>query len=90
VLQESLNNVSRHSEASNVTVRLVREAGAIELEVSDDGVGFDADQADAERGFGVAGMQERASLVGGRLSISSRPGSGTKVSLHLPVAGAPS
>jgi PAS domain S-box-containing protein len=90
VLQESLNNVSRHSEASNVTVRLVREAGAIELEVSDDGVGFDADQAEAERGFGVAGMQERASLVGGRLSISSRPGSGTKVSLHLPVAGAPS
>ncbi len=89
VLQESLNNVGRHSQASNVKVRLVREGGAIELEVTDDGIGFDPEQVDAGRGFGVAGMQERAGLVGGRLSISSQPGSGTKVSLRLLVASAP-
>jgi len=85
VLQESLNNVGRHSQASNVTVQLVREAGSVELEVTDDGIGFDPEQVDAGRGFGLAGMQERAGLVGGRLSISSQPGTGTKVSLHLPV-----
>ena len=89
VLQESLNNVGRHSQASHVTVRLVREPGSIELEVSDDGIGFDPDQVDGERGFGVAGMQERAGLVGGRLTISSQPGSGTRVSLHLPVISTP-
>jgi len=80
-----LNNVGRHSQASNVTVQLVREAGSVELEVTDDGIGFDPEQVDAGRGFGLAGMQERAGLVGGRLSISSQPGTGTKVSLHLPV-----
>jgi two-component system, NarL family, sensor histidine kinase UhpB len=81
--QEALSNAARHSGASRVEVRLQRRDGdGVELEVADDGRGFAFDEA--ERGLGIAGMRERALLVGGELTIESRPGDGTTVRLTLP------
>jgi len=83
VAQEALSNAARHSGASHIGVTLRRrEDGGVELEAADDGRGFAFDEA--ERGLGIAGMRERALLVGGELSIESRPGHGTTVHLTVP------
>lgn len=83
VAQEALSNAARHSGASRVDVSLRRRAaGGVELEAADDGRGFAFDEA--ERGLGIAGMRERALLVGGKLTIESRPGHGTTVRLVVP------
>jgi len=81
VAQEALTNVVRHAHARHVEVALRRVGDHIRLEVSDDGRGA----AQIEPGAGVAGMQERARLVGGELSIDSAPGRGTTVVLTVPV-----
>jgi two-component system, NarL family, sensor histidine kinase UhpB len=83
VAQEALSNAARHSGAEHVEVRLRRDdGGGVALDVSDDGRGFAFD--DSERGLGIAGMRERALLVGGELTIESRPEHGTTVHLSLP------
>ncbi|MCF8095498.1 MAG: hypothetical protein K9J79_09095 [Desulfobacteraceae bacterium] len=82
LLQESLNNIGRHSGAGNVRVFLLTENGRIRFEVADDGKGFDpqtAAAAQAESGFGIAGMRERAELSGGQLHIRTGRGSGTSI-----------
>jgi two-component system, NarL family, sensor histidine kinase UhpB len=82
VAQEALTNASRHADASRVEVDLRRAAGTVELTVADDGRGFAFEQS--EGGLGIAGMRERALLVGGELTIESRPGQGTTVRLAVP------
>jgi two-component system sensor histidine kinase UhpB len=83
VAQEALANAARHSGAKHLNARLARRPDAgVELEVTDDGRGFAFD--DAEHGLGIAGMRERALLVGGELTIESRPGHGTTVRLTVP------
>jgi two-component system sensor histidine kinase UhpB len=83
VAQEALSNALRHASADNVRVALVRENGAVELRVGDDGRGFTFEQA--AQGLGIAGMRERALLVGGDLRVESRPELGTRVSLRVPI-----
>ena len=89
VAQEALSNAARHSGAETVRIRLLREqsrSGAgdrVELTVGDDGSGFTFDQA--ARGLGIAGMRERALLVGGDVQVESRPSVGTRVSLRVPL-----
>jgi two-component system, NarL family, sensor histidine kinase UhpB len=82
VAQEALANATRHSAAAAVRVRLRRRDDDVELTVADDGRGFAFDEA--EGGLGIAGMRERALLVGGELTIESRPGHGTTVRLTVP------
>jgi two-component system sensor histidine kinase UhpB len=83
VAQEALSNAARHSGAKRVEVRLRRsESGGVGLEVSDDGCGFAFDES--QRGLGIGGMRERTLLVGGELTIESRPGHGTTVRLTVP------
>lgn len=82
VAQEALSNAARHSDAARIAVKLRRSEGGAELEVADDGRGFAFEQS--ERGLGIAGMRERALLVGGELTIESRPGQGTTVRLNVP------
>jgi len=83
VAQEALANATRHSGAGRVTVTLRRrQDGGVELEVADDGRGFAFDES--EGGLGIAGMRERALLIGGGLTIESRPGAGTTVHLSVP------
>jgi len=86
IAREALNNALKHSKAPRVSVRLRFAAGGTELEVSDDGGGFDS-AGDRPGGFGIPGMKERASRVGGALSIDSAPGKGTKVTVLVPGYG---
>jgi two-component system sensor histidine kinase UhpB len=83
VAQEALSNAARHSGATHVNVTLRRrQDGGVELEVTDDGRGFAFDES--EGGLGIAGMRERALLIGGELTIESRPDRGTTVRLTVP------
>jgi two-component system sensor histidine kinase UhpB len=83
VAQEALSNATQHSEAEQIYVQLSRDAEGIELEVTDDGRGFTFEEA--TRGLGLGGMRERALLVGGELSVESRPENGTSVRLLVPI-----
>ena len=82
VLQEALNNVSRHSGTSDAWVRLRFSPDALELEVEDHGKGFAREKS--QRGIGLVAMRERAELIGGTLVISPHPQGGTKVCLQIP------
>jgi two-component system sensor histidine kinase UhpB len=83
VAQEALSNAMRHSEASRLSVALRRrDVGGVSLDVADDGRGFAFDES--EGGLGIAGMRERALLIGGELTIESRPGHGTTIHLVVP------
>jgi len=82
VLQEALNNVSRHSGARDAWVRLKYLANSLELEVEDHGSGFVAEKM--QRGIGLVAMRERAELIGGTLAVSPRPEGGTQVRLEIP------
>src|SRR5216684_1230921 len=82
VLQEALNNVSRHSGAKEAWVRLTFLSNALALEVQDHGKGF-SPQA-AHQGIGLVGMRERAELIGATLELLQRDGGGTVVKLSVP------
>jgi len=82
VAQEALSNAARHSNAKRIAVTLRRSGNGVELAVADDGDGFAFEQS--QRGLGIGGMRERALLVGGELTIESRPGQGTTVGLSIP------
>lgn len=83
VAQEAVANVVKHANAKKLTVKLEFVEGGATLSVSDDGIGFDAEQIDKTSHFGLAGMQERAQLVGGELNIVSKPGLGTTIKLTV-------
>ncbi len=83
VAQEALSNAAQHSGAERVEVKLAREGDRVELTVGDDGSGFTFDQA--ARGLGIAGMRERALLVGGDMQVTSSLDSGTRVRLTVPL-----
>jgi signal transduction histidine kinase len=88
VTGEALRNVVRHATASRATVSLARRAGRACLEIADDGRGFDTATAAAcprEGHFGLAGMRERTALAGGEFEVTSRPGTGTRVRLTIPL-----
>jgi len=85
VAQEALQNALRHSGAAVVGVSLRAENGAVVLEVTDDGLGFDvAATRKTSRRLGLSSMRARAREAGGRLSVTSAPGSGTTVRLEVP------
>jgi len=83
VVQEALTNVARHADASHATVSLVAGDGRLRAEVADDGVGFEP-PGERPASLGLAGMVERASLVGGDVEIASTP-AGTTVALEVPL-----
>ena len=85
IVQESLTNVVKHARASHVSISLGRKRGAVTVVVEDDGVGFDPGRA-REEGLGLIGMRERVALVGGKLTIESRPGAGTTFVAEVPVS----
>jgi signal transduction histidine kinase len=82
VLQEALNNVSRHSGARDAWVRLKYTGNSLELEVEDHGSGFVAEKM--QRGIGLVAMRERAELIGGTLAITPGAQGGTQVRLQIP------
>ena len=82
VVCEALANVVKHAQASAVTVSLARVNGTLVVEVADDGVGG----ADATRGSGLRGLNDRVEARGGRLRVTSAPGEGTCIVGELPCA----
>ncbi len=91
IVQEALSNVKRHSEARSVRVRIEFGEGAVKAVVSDDGKGFKAPRRlsdlASEKRLGLAGMEERAKMLGGRVSLESVPGGGTTVGVRIPYSG---
>lgn len=92
IAQEGLTNVARHGQATNVTVDLTFSDEALQLIVCDDGRGFDPQaalrpQVGQRPAWGLLGMQERASLVGGHFEINSQRGRGTTIQATIPLLG---
>lgn len=86
IVQEALTNVARHSMATRVRVRMDASDTWLEVEVSDNGIGFESRQEPNDGTLGIVGMRERVRSVRGRFEISSRPGEGTRVSAKLPLS----
>ncbi len=84
LVQEALNNVSKHSMARRAELTVRARRGSIEIEITDNGVGFEPNLV--REGFGLVGMRERVALLGGSLDISSTRGSGTRVQAEIPLA----
>ncbi|MBO0776343.1 MAG: GAF domain-containing sensor histidine kinase, partial [Actinobacteria bacterium] len=85
IAQEALQNVVKHAHASQAEVELHCDASSVQLRVTDDGRGFDvAAQPGGDACYGLRSMAERAELIGGRLSVTSRPGIGTTVTATVP------
>jgi signal transduction histidine kinase len=89
IVQESLNNIIKHAEASHVFVNIVNRKTHIALNIEDNGVGFNYGDLDSlkESGIpslGVMIMKERAAMVGGELHVESKPGKGTTIIAEIP------
>lgn len=86
IVQEALNNAVRHSRAARIEVEITQRDGSLVVVVADDGAGFDTTDPQVRgRRLGLTSMEERAQELGGRLSVESAPGSGTRVMLEVPV-----
>jgi signal transduction histidine kinase len=101
VVQEAINNIARHAAARNVNIRLELDENTAIVSVRDDGIGFDLSELGVEslreaesndpllssntRGLGIIGMQERIELLGGELTITTAPGSGTHIQICVPL-----
>ncbi len=83
IIQESLNNVLRHAKANIVTIEISSESNALQLTISDDGIGFGA--ANLKRGAGLKNIQNRIYLINGTLQIESSPGEGCTIQLQFPI-----
>jgi signal transduction histidine kinase len=85
VVQESLHNVAKHAQARNVNIQLEREGETLRLVIEDDGVGIRAVTNPLRPSFGMAGMHERISTLGGQMKVTSSKGEGTKISVTVPL-----
>jgi signal transduction histidine kinase len=83
--QEALSNVAKHARATKVQITLTYLGDTLLLDVADDGTGFDASAT--TDGYGLVGMRQRLSRVGGILTVESSPGSGTILNASVPLAG---
>jgi PAS domain S-box-containing protein len=83
IAQEALHNTVKHARANRAEIRMKCEPGWIDLEVSDDGVGFDAG-SDFPGHLGLRSMRERAEQLGGTLQVETEPGSGTTIHVRIP------
>jgi len=88
IIQESLNNIIKHSQATHVNIHLHFDEKNVRISVFDNGIGFDRDQVQQGRtsrpSLGLAGMEERAALLGGTVTVQSRPGYGTEIEALIP------
>lgn len=88
ILQESLTNVARHANARHVQIALHREPERISLRIADDGVGIYPEERRKSKSFGLLGMRERISAIGGELTVESAIGQGTVLSVSIPLEAA--
>jgi signal transduction histidine kinase len=84
ILQETLTNIARHAEATEVSIRLEIQDGEIQMTVQDNGRGIRDDELANPQSFGLMGMRERAIMFGGSTVIEGVPGRGTSVTVRIP------
>lgn len=91
LVQEALTNVRKHAQASRITVRLICSHPCVILRIEDDGCGVDIDRRMDEfykaKRMGIWGMRERARLLGGRITLKSKPGKGMRIHIEIPIRG---
>ncbi len=87
IYQETLTNIIRHAQATRVDVRLDQEQDTLVMTVADNGRGISEEEIAGTRSLGLLGMRERASLIGGELTLTGAPGKGTTVTLRVPLNG---
>lgn len=88
VVQEALNNVTKHAQATRASIHLQREATMVRCSVQDNGAGFDPTavlSGGRQKGLGLIGVRERMEAIGGTIAITSQPGRGTVLSLTIPM-----
>jgi two-component system sensor histidine kinase DegS len=89
IVQESISNIRKHSNATEVVVKIHTYDGGIKIIICDNGIGFKTDvilnSSLMLEHMGLVGMQERAKLIGGSMNVDSTPGAGTSVILSIPV-----
>jgi signal transduction histidine kinase len=85
ITQEALTNVVKHADAKTVRITFVRHERSVVLTIDDDGCGFSRAQVPGD-GFGLVGMRERTASVNGALEIDSRPGTGTRLTVEIPIS----
>jgi PAS domain S-box-containing protein len=85
IFQEALTNISKHAEATRVSVKLTRSNRNVRLEISDNGKGFTSKDRLKTKSFGIRGMIERASGLGGILTVNTRPEGGCLVAIKIPL-----
>jgi PAS domain S-box-containing protein len=85
IFQESLTNIARHSQATKVTVTIMREDDFLLVEISDNGVGISEEQISSSKSLGLIGMNERVSVFRGKLKISNEANGGTTVRVYIPI-----
>ena len=89
ISQETINNIARHSQAHTATISLLNEKERVLLKVNDDGLGFDVNETTGQalrlEQLGLLGIQERAELVGGEVTVESAPGKGTEIQVIVPL-----
>lgn len=89
VVQEAITNIARHAQATQVSISLARQEGRLVVRIRDNGRGFDTTQVmnGARQPWGLLGMEERITLLGGRFYVSTRPGAGTLLLAEVPAGG---
>ncbi len=85
IAEEALNNTLKHSQATEVSIRIAAEAGQVDLEIHDNGCGFDLQNVTKAGGLGLVGIRERVSQLGGELDIRTAPDQGALIHVHLEV-----
>ncbi len=89
IIQEALTNVARHAKVNKASILLRRNERSITAIIEDNGVGFEREHSNGREGkrqrLGIYGMEERVALIGGSLTIESKPGSGTTIYIEIPV-----
>jgi two-component system sensor histidine kinase UhpB len=88
IFQETMTNIMKHAKASQVTVDIANRKDGVDLIISDNGVGLKEVDRQKPRSFGLRGIQERVAHFNGKVLISSKPGKGTKVEVHVPHSSA--
>jgi signal transduction histidine kinase len=83
ITQEAVRNVIRHANAKTATVKLSGTGESLHLTIQDMGSGFDLSQR-RSGGLGIIGMEERVRLVGGEITVNSKPGDGTQIDVRVP------
>jgi two-component system, NarL family, sensor histidine kinase UhpB len=88
MVQEALTNIARHAQATQVCIEMQQTGSELQLSVMDNGIGFDEASIYREGSCGLAGMRERALMLGGRLEIGRSPQGGSRVTVHVPLRAA--